>query len=101
MKFRTKIPINQEIFTFIVFPNLSPPQRAQKCPNSRPNECLFHFGVSPCLIQNEKAGAKVRLLFFVFFFFVSDATWQERGGGSTLPTSVLCEKGRGESLPHL
>src|SRR6266511_2340303 len=38
---------------------------------------------------------------FYLFFFVSDATWQERGEGSTLPTSVLRDKGRAESLPHL
>src|SRR6266540_3169697 len=38
---------------------------------------------------------------FLSFFFVSDATWQERGEGSTLPTSVLRNKGRAKSLPHL
>ncbi len=61
MKFRTKITINQEIFTFIGFPNLSLPQYAQKCPNSRPNECLFHFGVSPCLIRNGRWRGRILL----------------------------------------
>jgi len=51
--------------------------------------------------DNKKGGCKGAPTVFYLFFFVSDATWQERGEGSTLPTSVLRDKGRAESLPHL
>src|SRR6266545_1596888 len=51
--------------------------------------------------DNKKRRARSCARRFLSFFFVSDATWQERGEGSTLPTSVLHDKGRAKSLPHL